>query len=288
MTTASDGSIWFTEQGANKIGRLNAQGTLTNEYAIPTPGSAPQQITASPDGYVWFTERYASKIGRVTRATGAIAEFTLPGAAASGEFATAITTTSAGKVWFASNEQPGTARIGTISSTGAITELARVATRTYISGIVGGPDGNLWVTQDSTYWGDSVAKVNTAGWGTFTNYKLPAGSNPQSITVGPDSNLWFTEANTNQIGRITTTGMLVQFSLSPGSAPQGIVAGPDGALWITEKGTNKIARMTTTGQVTTELNIPTSGSQPFGLTKGLDGTLWFTEESGNKIGKVVV
>jgi virginiamycin B lyase len=284
ITSAYDGSIWFTERGANKLGRLSPQGVLT-EYAIPTPASAPEQITASPDGYVWFTERSGRKIGRISQAGGAIAEFPLTG---SGEFPTAITTDAAGRVWFASNQQPNVARVGMIGPTGVITALPTAQTATSISGIVAGPDGNLWVTEISTKWGDSIAKVNTAGRGTFTHYNLPnLSSSPQGITVGPDQNLWFTESGTSKIGRITTTGSITEFALPVGVKPQQITTGPDRALWFTEQNGNQIGRLSPQGQLT-GLALATASSQPFGITRGRDSALWFTEQSGNKVGKVVV
>jgi virginiamycin B lyase len=283
ITRAADGSIWFAEQNANKLGRIGTNGVMT-EYNVPTANSAPQYLTSTPDGNVWFTERYGRKIGRISDAGGAIAEFAIPGVGAN---PTAIATVGS-TVWFASADSSATARLGKISSTGTITELPRAATRTTITGIVGGPDGNLWVTEVSPYWGDGIAKVNTAGWGTFTNYMLPNHSaGPQSITVGPDNKLWFTESSGDKIGAISTTGMLTEYALPTGSHPQQIVSGSDGALWFTETGSNKIGRMTVTGQLT-ELSIPTANSQPFGITAGSNGTLWFTEQSGNKVGEVVV
>ena len=283
ITAAADGSIWFTERNANKLGRVSPAGVL-NEYTIPTVGSAPEQIVASPDGSVWFTERYGRKIGRISQGGGPIVEFAVPG---TGAYPTAINT-AAGKVWFATDDAAATARLGWISSTGTITLLAVGATRTTITGLVGGPDGNLWVTQISTYWGDSVAKVSTAGWGSFTNYRLPTpAAGPQSITVGPDNNLWFTEAGASKIGRITTGGGLTEFALPAGSKPQQIVAGPDGSLWFTQVGTSQIGRMTTQGGLT-ELAIATASSQPFGITRGQDGKLWFTEQGGNRIGSITV
>jgi virginiamycin B lyase len=284
LTRAPDGSLWFTERGANKVGRLAPNGTLT-EYAVPTANSAPEQITAGPDGHVWFTERYGRKIGRVSQAGGPVAEFALPGY---GEYPTAITTRPDGTVWFAADDAAATARLGTISPTGTATQLATGATRTAITGIVGGPDGNLWVTQVSAYWGDSVAKVSTAGWGSFTNYRLANRSaGPQGITAGPDGALWFTEANANQVARLTTAGVVTAFGLPPGSAPQQIVAGPDGALWFTEKGSNKIGRMATAGTLT-EYALATASAQPLGIARGQDGCLYFTEQGGNRLGQVVV
>jgi virginiamycin B lyase len=283
ITTAHDGSLWFTEKGANKLGRLTTAGVLT-EYAVPTAASAPEMITATPDGNVWFTERYGRNIGRINQAGGAIAEFAVPG---TGAYPTAIATVGS-TVWFASGDSAATARLGTISATGTITRLATGATRTTITGIVGGPDGNLWVTEVSSYWGDGVAKVVTSGYGRFTNYKLPTrASGPQSITVGADQNLWFTEKTTGKIGRITTAGVLTEFALASGSGPQQITAGPDGALWFTEQSGNQIGRITISGAVT-EYAIPTASSQPFGITTGQDGNLYFTEGAGNKIGEVVV
>jgi virginiamycin B lyase len=284
ITTAHDGSLWFTEKGANKLGRLTTAGVLT-EYAVPTAASAPEMITVTPDGNVWFTERYGRKIGRIDQAGGAISEFAVPG---TGAYPTAITTTPAGTVWFATDDSAATARLGWISSTGTITQLATGATRAAITGIAGGPDGNLWATEVSSYWGDAVAKVSTSGFGHFTNYRLPnRASSPQSITVGADQNLWFTEKNANQIGRMTTAGVLSEFALASGRGPQQITAGPDGALWFTEQSGNQIGRITVSGAVT-EYAIPTASSQPFGITTGQDGNLYFTEGAGNKIGEVIV
>ncbi len=104
-------------------------------------------------------------------------------------------------------------------------------------------------------------------------------SGPQGITTGPDGNLWFTEANTNQIGRITPSGVITQFPIpTPNSDPVGITAGPDGNLWFTEESANQIGRITPTGAIT-EFAIATPNSDPVGITAGPDGNLWFTENN---------
>ena len=112
------------------------------------------------------------------------------------------------------------------------------------------------------------------------------GSAPLGITSGPDGALWFTEYSGNQIGRITTAGVITEYLVPTAySDPYGITLGPDGALWFTEYSGNKIGRITTAG-VITEYLVPTAGSGPRSITAGPDGALWFTEYSGNKIGRI--
>src|SRR6266516_4026608 len=60
-------------------------------------------------------------------------------------------------------------------------------------------------------------------------------SQPVGITAGPDGNLWFTEIASNNIGRISTAGVITEFAVpTANSAPALIMAGPDGNLWFTE------------------------------------------------------
>jgi virginiamycin B lyase len=70
IATGPDGALWFTETGANKIGRLTASTNpaLTNEFSVPTPNSQPGGIALGPDNALWFTEFAANKIGRIATA----------------------------------------------------------------------------------------------------------------------------------------------------------------------------------------------------------------------------
>jgi streptogramin lyase len=114
---------------------------------------------------------------------------------------------------------------------------------------------------------------------------LTAASGPQGIAVGADANLWFTEFGSNQVGRITTAGVVTEFPA--GSNPFYIAAGPDGNLWFTEfNGAGKIGRITTAG-VLAEFPIPGLSSSPIGIAAGPDGNLWFAEDgTSNNIGRI--
>jgi virginiamycin B lyase len=134
------------------------------------------------------------------------------------------------------------------------------------------------------------AQVTQGGtWSNITRYSLASGHTPGGITTGPDDALWFTDPGLNNIGRMTTAGVVSAYYPlpTPNSRPEAIVKGPDDALWFTEIAGNNIGRITTAG-VITEYPVPTPVSYPAGITAGPDGALWFTEASQrvNKIGRI--
>jgi len=162
------------------------------------------------------------------------------------------------------------------------TEYAIPTSKSQPYGIVAGPDGALWFTENQ---GNKIGRITTAG--EIIEYGVPtADSAPWGIAVGPDGALWFTEACGNNIGRITTAGAITEYHIpAPYAVPIGIAAGPDGALWFTEygapslcsTGANGIGRITTAGVITDEYNLPYGpGNEPIGITTGPDGALWFS------------
>lgn len=119
-----------------------------------------------------------------------------------------------------------------------------------------------------------------------TEFPVPSGGNPQYITAGPDGNLWFAVTTTNQIGRITTAGVVTEFPTpTPDSGPNDITVGPDGNLWFTEANAHKIGRITTSGTIT-EFPAPTASSIVFGIAAGPDGNIWFVEETANMVARM--
>ena len=173
----------------------------------------------------------------------------------------------------------GTAKIGKMTTSGAITEYSLPkSSQPYV--ITVGPDGNLWFTDFGT---SKVGKITTSG--AITEYSLPEHSAPVGIVAGPEKeDLWFAESNLSKIGKITTSGAITEYSLPKGSQPSGITAGPDGDLWFTDHQSSKIGKITTSGTIT-EYSLP-SGSGPDRITAGPDGNLWFTDSITNKVGKI--
>jgi virginiamycin B lyase len=119
--------------------------------------------------------------------------------------------------------------------------------------------------------------------GAFTEFPtgLPTPAQPWGIAVGPDGALWFTVWNTNEIGRMTTSGKVTSFSagLSVGDLQLGsIAAGPDGNLWFTEARGNRVGRITPKGAITEFASGVSNGSLG-GIAAGPDGAMWYTEEN---------
>ena len=116
--------------------------------------------------------------------------------------------------------------------------------------------------------------------GSSPSTQIPtANASPENVAAGSDGALWFAEYQANQIGRITTSGVVTEYPVpTSGSGPGDIVAGPDGALWFTETNGDNIARITTSGQIT---EYPIGNSlgfvpSPDEIIVGADGALWFT------------
>ncbi len=142
-------------------------------------------------------------------------------------------------------------------------------------GIVAGPDGALWFTEN---FGNKIGRMTTGG--AITEYVLPPSRFPGAITVGPDGALWFVEDG--RMGRITTAGTITEYPTGVTGVEAGaIAAGPDGALWFTT--TNSIGRMTTAG-VVTQYPLPPTIIDAGAITAGPDGALWFTNI--NSIGRI--
>jgi streptogramin lyase len=64
---APDGDLWFTENFANKIGRMSPDGAVIGEYPIPAPHSGPRAIVALSDGRLFFWRTTSERSARSFR-----------------------------------------------------------------------------------------------------------------------------------------------------------------------------------------------------------------------------
>jgi virginiamycin B lyase len=220
-TIGPDGSIWFVELNAGKIGRFTPGGGF-QEFTLPNPTSAPEQITSGSDGSLWFTELNNNAIGRIT-VDGKVTEFPLPH---TGSFPISITWDPLGALYFTE----GAGRIGSMSTTGSLrwevtlpgdtfpTSITRIGTRLFFTE----PHAN------------AIGSIGTNGQGLQT-YPIPTrGAFPLTITPAWDKrSLWFSERGANQLGRITLGGSISERTI-PSTRPLdivGVTSGPDWHVW---------------------------------------------------------
>jgi hypothetical protein len=131
LAAGPDGALWFSEVAQRKIGRIGTDGSITE---FPVDGY-PFDIAAGPDGALWFAIQAA--VGRITPA-GAVTTFSAPADPG------AITAGPDNALWFTEFDAN---KIGRITTSGEITELAIPTANSGVSDITTGPDGNVWFAE---------------------------------------------------------------------------------------------------------------------------------------------
>jgi virginiamycin B lyase len=81
---AADGSIWWTGQWANVLGRLDPKTGAMREYPLKTPESGPHGLVADRTGNIWYTGIAKGHVGKLDPSTGEVTEYPLADANARG------------------------------------------------------------------------------------------------------------------------------------------------------------------------------------------------------------
>jgi streptogramin lyase len=135
---AADGTVWFSEFGADQLGRLNPATGAIRETAVGPGPNGPRGIAVATDGKVWFTRRFDNNVGFFDPATNAVTTFTL----AAGRGPEDIAAAPDGSVWFAQSVSGNIARI---TSAGVITE-SKAVKGSEPFGVTVAPNGDPWFT----------------------------------------------------------------------------------------------------------------------------------------------
>jgi virginiamycin B lyase len=232
---APDGSLWYTGQGANKLGRLDPKTGEFKEYALKTPNSGPHGLVADKDGNIWFTAISAGYVGKLNPKTGEIAEYRPDNGAEIDPHTPAFD--HDGILWF-TNEQ--TNYIGRLDpKTGKMT-LAKVPTAHAV------PYGIVILQNNTAFFCEfGTNKLATIDPRTMRirEYTLPAaGARPRRLALAPDGTIYYSDYARGYLGHFDpTSGTLLKEWMSPGGAdskPYGIAIMNDGEVWYSESGVN--------------------------------------------------
>jgi virginiamycin B lyase len=272
LAQSEDGTIWFLEPAANRLGaRANDESGRITEYPIPTPAAGLSSIAPDVSGEcsnldcgdagMWFTESAADQIGHVS-STGAIAEYPIP---TPGAKPTSIAAdVPHGGAWFT---EPAADKIGHIDESGHVTEYP-LPTPGADPESISADEGNTGIAGDSAWFTEAAA--NKVGYidaaGNVTEYPVPtAGSGPTTIVNAATgtfpSGAWFVESTAGKLGYIAPSGDITEYRVPSGTTVGGMAAGigPHGygsGVWFSESEFGRLGFLSDdTGQLS-ELTLP--------------------------------
>ena len=282
---AKDGSIWYTGQLANVLGRLDPKTGEIKEFRLKRPHTAPHGLTEDRDGNVWFTGNNAGLIGKLDPKTGAVTEYKLPNPDAKDPHT--LIFDHDGILWFTVQQGNFVGRLDPKSGEIKLVRPPTANARPY--GMAVNSKNVVFLVEFGT---NKVASIDAKTM-QITEYPLPdAGARPRRIAIGPDDIIWYTDFARGFLGRLDPATRKVTEWPSPSgpkSAPYGIVF-TKGALWYNESGAkpNTIVRFDPNSEKFQSWAIPGGGDIVRNMDVTPDGNPVLANSLVNQVGLVQI
>ena len=264
IAAGNDGSIWFTIDHADAIGRVR-DGRVER---LPTSSRniEPLGLAIATDGSAWYTDLAARAIVRIS-SDGEIARFVLDTPIARlGRLAIAPD----GAAWFADSTGYGMTRL-----------KDGVFTRYQIESARGGPYG-VAVTADGAIWAtlqNGNQLLNIATDGTSRTFDLPrGGAVPTDVALGSDGSVWFLQFRANRIGRFKDGQFSDVEAGRENAGLSGIAVAPNGDVWFGMMRRASLGRLRD-GRVEI-FALPRDNARPFSVAVDRNGNVWYADISG--------
>ena len=282
---ASDGSLWYTGQGANKLGRLDPKTGEFKEFALKTAGSGPHGLVADKDGNIWFTAISGGYVGKLDPKTGEIAEYR-PADGTKIDPHTPVFDHD-GILWFTNEDTNFIGRLD--PKTGKMSLTAVPTPHAVPYGIVILPNNTPFFCEFGSNKLGSI-DPNTMK---IREYSLPAaGAHPRRIALAPDGTVYYTDFARGYLGHFDpSSGTLIKEWLSPGgtgSEPYGIAITGDGEVWYSESGVkpNTLVRFDPKAESFSTKAIQSGGGVVRNMVATHDGRLYLACSGVNKVAVV--
>jgi virginiamycin B lyase len=274
---APDGALWFTEQKADKLGRLDPKTGRIEEFAVPA-GSGPHGLAADGEGNIWFTANSRGYIGKLDPKTGRVVEFRTPGA--HDPHTPALD--AKGAVWFTAQESNAVGRLDPASGKVEVRKVPTAGARPY--GMVVTSKGVPFFCE---FGADKLASIDP-GTMKITEYTLPRGARPRRLALAADGTIYYSDYARGFIGHLDPVTRKVEEWPSPGGAdsrPYGIAVTPDGIVWYSESGVepNTLVRFDPAAKTFTRTPIPSGGGVVRNMVATGDGRLYLACSGVNKV-----
>jgi len=287
IVRGGDGAMWFTEFGqyssllgyptSGAIGRIDADGRVTEFRAGLPVGAHPHTLIRGRDGVLWFTDGEGRWIGRVDGA-GTITTFGLGLRRAATLRAVALG--NDGNVWFVAGHGEV---VGRVTPAGKVRRWRQALPKRLLASgravsMATGPGGRPWVVAGG-WTGIVDTKRHRIGWRRVGAVKgLGAVQRLEHVAPGANRTMWVLSAR-GELVRLSRSGRVLSgLSNVRLRQAQGVLAGPDGHVWITARSPDRLVevvgrRVVVHGSAAGE---GPDGLVPGGLALGAGGGMWLT------------
>lgn len=270
--------VWFTESGADRIGRLSYTGTAIytfQEYTL-TAGSRPLNLV-SGGGFIWFTEAGANSIARLDPETGQVITFAVPTA---DSYPADLDRASDGSIWFT---EMAANQIGRLVVTSTIDYSFTEYTAPTLAG--GKPYG-IVAAGSGVYFAqtanDKVTRFTPVDnkWidiqSCITGTCIP--KEPYKLALDSLGKVWGTERAGNRVSQYVygTFADISPHAVAPsGSLPTGIAVDTGDRVWFTQQSAGQIGRLDPSPPMTiTYYSLPQPSVLPSGIAVDSQGAVW--------------
>ncbi len=281
---AHDGSLWYTGQLANVLGRLDPATGQIREFKL-NPMTGPHGLTEDKDGNLWFTGNFAGLIGKLDPKTGTVTEYKMPAPGAKDPHT--IVHDHDGILWFSAQVANKIGRLD--PTTGEIRLVTPPTPNARPYGLAVNSKNIVYFVE---FGANKIATIDSKTMA-IREFALPdPAARPRRLAIGPDDMIWYSDYARGYLGRLDPATGQVKEWLSPSgpkSQPYGMVF-TKGAVWYSESGAkpNTIVRFDPATEKFQTFAIPGGGDIVRNMDVNRDGNPVMANSLVNKVGVVEI
>jgi virginiamycin B lyase len=282
---ARDGSIWWSGQLVNKLGRLDPKTNAIREYTLKSAFTGPHGLVEDKAGSIWFTGNNTALIGKLDPNTGTVTEYPMPDANAKDPHT--LNFDQSGILWFTVQQANMIGRLDPATGTIKLLTSPTPKSRPY------GLKVNSHVVPVFVEFGaNKIASIDPATL-VIKEYTLPdSGARPRRLAIDPDDMIWYVDFARGYLGKLDPASGAVKEWPSPSgtkSEPYGIVF-TKSALWYSESAAkpNTIVRFDPRTDRFQSWAIPGGGDIVRNMDVNPDGNPVIANSLTNQVGLVEI
>jgi len=246
LYSTRSGSVWYTGQFANVLGRFDPKTQEFEDYHLKRPRSEPYSLVEDKEGSIWFDSHVNGFIGRLDPKTGDVKEYPLPDPKL---VLYDIAIDQKGILWFAAQHEGATRRPGLAQSSTSKADGSKI--------------GRLDPKTGEIKFADLPGR-NAAAYGIVVNSKgIP----------------FFSEVDTPRLGSVDPDAMQVTKYLlpNPGIGTRRLALTRDDVMWYTDSRRGYLGQFDPrTGRFSEWPSPSGPRSYPYGITV-VGNVIWYAE-----------